>query len=198
MFRFVKKDRRGPLTELLKFIVAGTQSEAQHALVPLGLAKELHKAEAKFITIKSETPDPAGNVPVFATSVGIAAASGKEEGATGSNGAAKMSFEILDGIPVPESKRGGLKGDTYPFESLKVGQSFFVPATEAKPNPAKGLASTVSSANRRYVSVHPATVGKDKRPHPNAGQPTGKDGRKFTVRPSEHKGVKGAQVWRIA
>jgi hypothetical protein len=45
--------------------------------------------------------------------------------------------------------RGGRNRSVYPFDALAVGQSFHVPASEAKPNPAKSLASTVSSANKR-------------------------------------------------
>ncbi len=33
---------------------------------------------------------------------------------------------------------------------MNEGQSFFIPATEDKPNPSKSMASTVSSANKRF------------------------------------------------
>lgn len=57
-------------------------------------------------------------------------------------------FALIDGAELPAS-RGGRNRSVYPFDTMAVGQSFFVPASEAKPNPAKSLASTVSSANKR-------------------------------------------------
>lgn len=57
-------------------------------------------------------------------------------------------IEIDDGIPVPTVRRGS-NGSRYPFDALAVGQSFHVPVSESKPNPAKSLASTVSAATKR-------------------------------------------------
>lgn len=63
---------------------------------------------------------------------------------------------------VPSRKRGGgRKGETYPFESLEVGGFFFVAATEDKPEPAKSLASTINSANKRYSEL---VLGEDGKP----------------------------------
>src|SRR5579862_2092398 len=63
------------------------------------------------------------------------------------------SFEIMDGIDLPPAKRGGRGGagapQKYPFDSMNVGQSFFVPATEKVPHPEKSLGSTLSQANLR-------------------------------------------------
>ncbi len=77
--------------------------------------------------------------------------------------AAASAFALIDGAVLPEG-RAPRASSIYPFDTMNVGQSFFVPATEDKPNPAKSLASTVSSANKRFT--------KD-----------GADGRKFTVKP---------------
>lgn len=199
MFSKLKGKDKKTSIELLAFIVTATQGAAGHALVPLAAAKQIIKAEPTFITIQNETPDPAGNVPVFATSLGIAASGATPVAPVAAE--PKTSFVLEEGFEVPESKRGGLKGSTYPFADMKVGQSFFIAATEKTPNPAKGMASTVSSANKRFVSVFPATTGKDKTPHPKAGQPTGQDGRKFTVRArtvADGEKVDGARVYRIA
>lgn len=64
---------------------------------------------------------------------------------------ATNKFEIKSGFVVPEATRtgGGGKQSVYPFESLEVGQYFFIPNSEAKPKAAKDYASTVSSANAR-------------------------------------------------
>jgi hypothetical protein len=50
---------------------------------------------------------------------------------------------------VPSVSRGGRGRSLYDFDSLAIGGFIFVPATDAKPNPAKSLASTVSSATKR-------------------------------------------------
>lgn len=202
MFSKVKdKKKKETLIALHTFIVEGTQGAAGQALVPLAMANELMKQEPTFVTVLNPAPDVAGNVAVKATDAGIAGSGAPP--AAPKPAANPSQFEIELGIVCPEPKRGGgLKGETYPFMSLPVGGSIFIPATEENPNPAKGMASTVTSANKRFVATYPATTGRDKKPHPKAGQPTGKDGRKFTVRArtaedKDPKGV-GARVWRIA
>lgn len=60
------------------------------------------------------------------------------------------AFAIIDGAVLPAG-RGGRNANVYPFDAMNVGQSFFVAATDAKPNPAKSLASTVSSASKRLT-----------------------------------------------
>lgn len=40
---------------------------------------------------------------------------------------------------------------TYDFDNMQPGGYFFVEATEARPNPAKSMASTVSAANKKYA-----------------------------------------------
>ncbi len=64
-------------------------------------------------------------------------------------------FAIMSGVVLPESKRGGRGGGgapkKYPFDQLEVGQTFFVPVTDAVSDPVKKLGSTVSSANMRYA-----------------------------------------------
>lgn len=107
----------------------------------------------------------------------------KANGGTGTgtdSAPAASSFAIEDNIALP-SARGGKGGSVYPFEQLGVNQSFFVPATTERPNPAKSLASTVSSATKRYEGAEPA--------------------RKFTVRSVDETAQgrgKGARVWRTA
>ncbi len=50
---------------------------------------------------------------------------------------------------VPSAPRGGRGRSIYDFDGLAIGGFIFVPATAEKPNPAKSLASTVSSASKR-------------------------------------------------
>lgn len=168
------KERETALT-LLKFIVAGTQGTTGDAVVPFSIAQSIEKAEPGLIIIHTAA-DPAGNAKVSASPSGIQAVNG-----TAAPAPVASSFVLEDDAVIPPaSTRGGVRPETYPFDSMNVGQSFFVAATEARPNPAKALTGTVASANKRYVTVFPAMKGKVA--HPQAGQPTGKDSRKFMVK----------------
>jgi hypothetical protein len=167
------------LLKLLAFIVAGTQGAAAHAVVPNVLAEKIEKLEPGLIAKQTGAEvDPAGNIAVYATSKGVAAVGGDGAATPSQPAAVQSPYALEKGIPMPVSKRGGAKSTLYPFESAVIGDSFFVPATEDKPNPAKALASTCSSASKRYA----------------------KTGRKFVVRKitdSEGK-VTGARCFCIA
>lgn len=198
LFSKAKGAEKETLTKLLAFIVAGTQ-QAGYANVPDTLAKRIEKLEPGLIQPRSGADvDPAGNIAVFATSKGVAAGGGAAEAPAASGEAteeAKSEFVLEEGFAVPETKRGGIKADIYPFAKMAVGQSFFVPATEERPNPAKALASTCSSATKRFASIYPEG-------HAKAGQPTGKDGRKFVVRNrtagQDGEKANGARIYRVA
>ena len=61
-------------------------------------------------------------------------------------------FKIITGLtPPPLTRSFGARTGVYPFDSMPVGGSFFVIATEARPKPAKSLASTVNSAMARHA-----------------------------------------------
>lgn len=96
----------------------------------------------------------------------------------------EVSF--ADAVPIPAIARGGVGRPGYGFDRMAVGSSFFIAQTPDNPNPAKRIASTVSSANERFNSE-------------NGYNPP----RRFTVRrvddgaPWGHPGVAGAGVWRI-
>lgn len=111
---------------------------------------------------------------------------------TGTTEKVKTMFQIEDSVPVPAISGRGRGGTTYPFEQLAVGQSFFVPNTEDKPNAAKSLASTVSSATARYAV--PAEDGSTKTNKKGETVPVMVETRKFIVRSVEG----GARVWRTA
>ncbi len=91
------------------------------------------------------------------------------------------AFELETGVALPTVRRGGRGANIYPFDAMDVGHSFHVPVSEDKPNPAKSLASTVSSATARY---------KDE-----SGEVT----RKFVVRSvgAEDPKGPGARVFRV-
>lgn len=104
--------------------------------------------------------------------------------------AAPSSFAIEDGIAMPTASGRGRGGNVYPFDALEVGQSFFVPNSEDKPNAAKSLASTVSSATARFAV--PSEDGATKTNKKGETVPVMVETRKFVVRSVEG----GARVWR--
>ena len=115
---------------------------------------------------------------------------------TGKTEKVKTMFQIEDSIPVPAISGRGRGVKVYPFDQLAVGQSFFVPNSESKPNAAKSLASTVCSATARYAV--PAEDGSTKTNKKGEVVPVMVETRKFVVRSVEEDGVKGARVWRTA
>ena len=115
---------------------------------------------------------------------------------TGKTEKVKTMLQIEDNVPVPAISGRGRGGNVYPFDQLAVGQSFFVANDESKPNAAKSLASTVSSATARYAV--PAEDGSTKTNKKGEVVPVMVKTRKFVVRRAEEDGVKGARVWRTA
>lgn len=113
---------------------------------------------------------------------------------------AKTGFAIAS-VALPAAKRGGRQGETYPFDQLEIGQSFFVPATAERENPAKSLASTVTSANERYSEV---VDGEFRVNRKGREVPVTRQLRTFSIRSVEdgapwgHPGVKGAAIGRVA
>lgn len=167
--------------------------------------------EAGLVEINPAMVNEAGEIATRATQAGIEALGNgetignnatseatSETAETGKTEKVKTMFEIKDSIPVPAiSGRGrGRGGDVYPFKVLAVGQSFFVPNSESKPNAAKSLASTVCSATARYAV--PAEDGSTKTNKKGEVVPVMVETRKFVVRRVEEDGVKGARVWRTA
>ena len=108
-------------------------------------------------------------------------------------------FVILN-VLMPASKRKGGAGrpSKYPFESLEVGQMFFVPESADQPEPVKSLGSVVTSANRRYAEV---LNGETKKNRKGEDVPKLSSTRRFVIRPfsvTDENGniVHGAGVWR--
>lgn len=168
MFEAVKvKAAKKSLIDLLTFVVATTGTHG-FAYAPEADLLKLHKAEPTFIVIDSTMKDQSGNVKVTATQVAIDAltAANSTPAPVAVVKAEPMNFEIQMLDEVPATRKGGNKSDSYPFDKLvapvtnAAGKtqyaSFFVPATEAKPNPSKFLSSTVSSANKRHAKTDKA------------------------------------------
>lgn len=175
---------------LLETITAATNSPQGYALVDPSHIKEL--VAAGHVEVNTAITSDDGKVAARATGVALPFP------------AAKPTFAIESGIvPTPQA-RGGKKEEVYPFGQLEVGQSFFVPATDKSPEPAKTFASTVSSATRRFA-VKSATETKTNKK--GAVVPVLVVTRRFTIR-AVTAGQKyengyveqatGARVFRIA
>lgn len=72
---------------------------------------------------KAETPKPASAAPVFVSGAGF----------------------------VPPATAVRARTELYNFDAMNVGDVIFVAKSEAKPDPAKSLASTVSGATKKYA-----------------------------------------------
>jgi len=186
---------------------------------------EVHSAlvEAGLVEINPAIKNQAGEIATRATQKGIDSIMTNNTtaapAATETN--VKSGFIIEDAIPVPKiAARGRAASSAYPFDDMQVGQSFFVPNSEKRPNAAKSLASTVSGANARYavpsadgahemVSVKQyALDANGKRvkdtngkfvvtgPDLQESRPVMVQTREFIVRSVVENGVAGARIWR--
>lgn len=102
-------------------------------------------------------------------------------------------FEIENNVPVPEKARRSGPSGKYPFDALEVGQSFFIPATDDKPEPWKSLQSTVAAAQRRFAVEEGTRTDRNGKTVPNL-KPT----RIFRLDKDTKNGKEGARVWRTA
>lgn len=139
------------------------------------------------VEVNPSMSNDAGELATRATEKGIASMNAP---------AAKPSFAIEDNVPLTPVSGRGRTGETYPFDLLQVGQSFFVPNPEGKVDKegkpvlaAKSLASTVSSATRRYAEEIPGETRTNRK---GETVPALRETRKFVLRAVEG----GARVWR--
>ena len=165
--------------------------------------------EAGLVEINPAMVNEAGEIATRATQKGIESLdsgaivvgnatteANSETAATCTTQKAKTMFQIENDVPVPAISGRGRGCNVYPFNQLEVGQSFFVANSESKPNAAKSLASTVSSATARYAVA--SEDGATKTNKKGEVVPVMVKTRKFVVRRAEEDGVKGARVWRTA
>lgn len=157
------------------------------------------------IEVNPGMPDPsdATKAACRPTAAGQAmVANASMPGAADTNPAAASPYAIIKGAVLPASKKRGGGGGAptiYPFKTMEIGDTFFVPVSEKHPNPVKTLGSTVSSANMRFAvdTGEKKTVTRNKRGPKNklvldtSGNPIPeqvtlpvyKHTRKFSIRP---------------
>lgn len=188
--------KRGKLIRLLTAVVAGTASPSGCAFLTEKDADELSAADTTLVAVNKALTDANKKVAVRATAAGIAGVAALPPVAPKAPAGPAPVFAIDKGLPVPEIKRGGgARAEVYPFDKMEQTDSFFIAATAAKPNPAKSLASTVSSATKRYAKAtgeQETVTIRGKQITRTKMQLT----RQFVVRAVDENGIKGARIWR--
>lgn len=163
-------------------IVAATQAgNPGYLMVPTAEAQKL-AADGLVELNTAMTGD--GTIATRATQKGIDSVNTNANTNPAPVGAEKPKFVIEDNVSIPAISGRGRIGSVYPFDELKVGQSFFVPKA------AKNLASTVSSANARYAEE----TGETRVNRKGETVPKYKFTRQFIVRSVEG----GSRIWRKA
>lgn len=180
--------------ELLAEIVEATNSPTGFTYVAESKAKPL--VDRGLIELNPGMKNDDGHMAARATNAGIETIMGsnhEQEAATEAEN--ETNFEIDSGVPMPTVTRR-TRAAIYPFDALEVGQSFHVPATDERPNPAKSLASTVSSANRRYAVEIPGETRVDRKGNT---VPATRQERKFRVTAAAEDDPRGAgaRVFRV-
>ena len=182
----------------LEAIVSATLDETK-GFIYTSAAVHTPLAEAGLVEVNPTMANEAGEFATRATQKGIETVSStttQETAAVETAAAAPVTatggFAIEAGVPMPSISGRGRTGTAYPFDKMEVGQSFFVANSKDKPNAAKSLASTVSSATARFAV--PSEDGATKVNKKGETVPVMVETRKFVVRSVEG----GARVWRTA
>lgn len=108
-------------------------------------ADQRASVDASLLMTNPAIVGPNGELATIASPAGMAAAGVSD----------KPKLTVLSNLVLPEPKRGNFGGgnkreSAYDFDSLEVNQGWFIVASDAQPNPAKSLASTVSGASKRW------------------------------------------------
>lgn len=163
--------------------------------------------EAGLVEINPAMTNEAGEIATRATQAGIESLDNgakvgnnatSETAEIGTTQKVKTMFQVKKGFSALNIKieGRGRGSNVYQFDQLEIDDYFFVPNSESKPNVAKSLASTVSSATARYAV--PSEDGATKVNKKGEVVPVMVETRKFVVRRGEEDGVRGAFVTRTA
>jgi hypothetical protein len=187
------KMQKSSFVSAMRSIAAASQVTPFTMSVPTEKVEKIVNADPTLLTVLSVDPANAKNTLVQATTAGLAAVQAlpaEEPPVPASAKPSPASYAQVELDDIPESKRGGNKGDSYPFITLGAPipklnadgtpmivsgeqkykySSFLVPATDKRPNPAKSLQSTAASASKRAYEGGPRVFVARK-----AVDPTGK------------------------
>lgn len=103
------------------------------------------------------------------------------------------NYVIRTDRPLPTEKTRARRKGEFPFDSMEVGESFFVPNSESRPDAAKSMASTVSSAISRFSEDDPKLTRKNRK---GESVPVKNPTRVFVVTRGSEDGVQGAVIFR--
>lgn len=158
-------------------------------------------AEGGFIEVNPDVTNEAGEAAARPTEAGIKFMDEQNTVATDApkTAAPKIEFKRGRKAPAPERVRTG-KPDLYPFADLEAptdegNDFFFVPATADRPEPWLTLASTVSTASKRYAR----TTGTEEYQSAKGETKTRnvyEYDRKFKLTRGKEDGIEGAYVER--
>lgn len=169
------------------------------------IAVRLNEAGLAYADANPAEPDT--NVLGFAGNNSQTAEEEKQRQSTGYK--RPENIEVEKGVAVPTISRGRPGQTSYPFDSMEVNDSFHIAATPENKEPAKSVASSVSTANSKYSEIK-----KDENGNPIMRKRKVRDGksgsvekefperiaiREFTIRTvgaDDPKGP-GCRVWRI-
>jgi hypothetical protein len=160
--------QRKSFVALLTFLASATQGPSGMGVVPKDKFDKANTAQPSYFTLVGTDPADANMVQVKATTEGIAALTAPDAEPVKAGKPQPVEYAVVELDGLPDVKRGGNKGDSYPFGSLDAPvtdpttgkikyKSFFVPATATRPNPAKALSSTAASAGKRYAKTDKRT-----------------------------------------
>ena len=157
-----------------------------------------------FVEVNEDIKNDAGACATRATELGMATAVTEEEDSKVMSEENVTNFEIEDVAVVPK-RTPSTRRSIYPFDGLTVGQSFFVAATEAKPEPWKSMVSVVASANLRYMvpvfeadGTTPKMRTKTRGPNKGDEVQVTSASRKFAITDDAKDDIKGARIGRVA
>lgn len=187
---------QGPVAITLENVIEATKADG-FVYTPVEFHQPL--VDQGLVEVNPEMTNEAGHIATRATEKAFGNTMATEEIKT----AEKPKFEIESGVAIPEKVRNstGLRAGrtpVYPFDSLEVGQSFFIPNKGDK-SAAKAMASTVAGANARHSQV---VEGKTRTNRKGAVVPETVQLRKFKIFDTERTLAdgsieKGARIFRM-
>lgn len=192
----------------LAALVAATRSPLGYLYASVNDAKSLVGSGDAEQNLGAANPT---NAKEFATRASIAGLAKQDAIDAKAAASAVPTFSFVVGPSLEKPERSGGRKNKYPFADFPaptldangkpLTAKIFIPATEAMPNPAKSLSSTVSQASRDFATVSGTKPAKDR---------TGKDimrnvydfTRKFAIVAGEQTNAdgtvtKGAWIERV-
>jgi len=153
-----------------------------NAQFPDGAGRFMTRATPKGIEFMNKANATAQS-PSESQTIGAGDVGSVPSGAIPGNGG-RPEYLIENDVPMPAIVGRGRTGSTYPFDQLEIGQSFKVN------KPAKNLASTISSANKRYAEDIPGAMRQTRK---GVEVQATRQVRQFVVRTVEG----GSRIWRV-